>query len=164
MLLVFLPFASACLVCLSSFSFSLFFVFGGIGLKLLKWKKVFVFRSLDITTHTQQHALVPHSHSHTRTEALRYKHHATFCASLTAGRDSGKGEAIEGIERMGERGQACQLDFFMGEFSDLCALFLLFSLFGFFFVFLFCFCFACVLSFAFRFHSTFVAVLFFRFN
>jgi len=25
-----------------------------------------------------------------------------------------------------ERGQACQLDFFMGEFLDLCALFLLF--------------------------------------
>lgn len=127
--------ASACFVCLSSFLF-----LEELALKLLKWKKVFVFRSLDITTENNN----THStHTHTHTHTLRYKHHGTFCASFVW-REWGTRQRQRGTAgKLGERGQACQLDFFMGEFSDLCALFLLFSLFVFL---LFFSVFWCVLS------------------
>lgn len=86
--------------------------------------------------------------------------------SFSGDRREAEGEAAYwGILReLGERGQACQLDFFMGEFADLCALFLLFS--HFFSVF-FLFC-VCVLFFLLSdcraTRSSFVAVLFFQFN
>lgn len=54
--------ASACFVCLSSFLF-----LEELALKLLKWKKVFVFRSLDITTENNNtHSTHTHTHTNTR--------------------------------------------------------------------------------------------------
>lgn len=126
-------------------------------------EKSFCFSFTRYNYRKQQHAPDPHTHTHTQT--LGYKHHGTFCASFVwrgwGTRQRQRGTAGE----LGERGQACQLDFFMGEFSDLCALFLLFF---FLFVFLLFFLFFGVFFLCFRFHCyphrSFVAVLFFRFN
>lgn len=98
--------------------------------------------------YTHRHTHSSHTHTHLDTNMMPHSVQVSFSGD----RREAEGEAAYwGILReLGERGQACQLDFFMGEFSDLCALFLLFS--HFFSVF-FLFCVCVLIFFAFRLQS-----------
>lgn len=143
--------ASACFVCLSSFLF-----LEELALKLLKWKKVFVFRSLDITTENNNtHSTHTHTHKHSDTNIMAHSVQVSFDGDEERG--SGNG-VLRGNWGNGARPVSWISSWGNSRISVRYFCYFLFLFFCFFCVFFLCFRFHCYP------HRSFVAVLFFRFN